>query len=177
KRRSPLLQPIIEGETASFFKEIKVKTPAANPLLNPHQFPPPLPPVNGKRDSRSKTSPYIDQMAEALSCLQFLAYATVKEEEEGSEDDSNTKPDFMVTLKTDFSARCLLDQFEDDADGFISPMDDKIPSKCSQDTGLSNLHAASIPELLEHLQEMREEKKRIRKNLRDFEDNFFRQNG
>ncbi|CAK7316363.1 protein FAM13A isoform X16 [Vulpes vulpes] len=122
KRRSPLLQPIIEGETASFFKEIK-------------------------------------------------------EEDEGSEDDSNTKPDFMVTLKTDFSARCFLDQFEDDADGFISPMDDKIPSKCSQDTGLSNLHAASIPELLEHLQEMREEKKRIRKKLRDFEDNFFRQNG
>ncbi|XP_058577909.1 protein FAM13A isoform X6 [Neofelis nebulosa] len=122
KRRSPLLQPIIEGETASFFKEIK-------------------------------------------------------EEDEGSEDDSNTKPDFTVTLKTDFSARCFLDQFEDDADGFISPMDDKIPSKCSQDTGLSNLHAASIPELLEHLQEMREQKKRIRKKLRDFEDNFFRQNG
>lgn len=122
KRRSPLLQPIIEGETASFFKEIK-------------------------------------------------------EEEEGSEDDSNMKPDFTVTLKTDFSSRCFLDQFEDDADGFISPMDDKIPSKCSQDTGLSNLHAASIPELLEHLQEMREEKKKIRKKLRDFEDNFFRQNG
>ncbi|ELW70191.1 Protein FAM13A [Tupaia chinensis] len=122
KRRSPLLQPIIEGETASFFKEIK-------------------------------------------------------EEEEGSEDDSNTKPDFTVTLKTDFSARCFLDQFEDDADEFISPMDDKVPSKCSQDTGLSNLHAASIPELLEHLQEMREEKKRIRKKLRDFEDNFFRLNG
>lgn len=84
-----MLQPIIEGETASFFKEIK-------------------------------------------------------EEDEGSEDDSNTKPDFTVTLKTDFSARCFLDQFEDDADGFISPMDDKIPSKCSQDTGLSNLHAASM---------------------------------
>ncbi|XP_053778863.1 protein FAM13A isoform X2 [Desmodus rotundus] len=122
KRRSPLLQPIIEGETASFFKEIK-------------------------------------------------------EEEECSEDDSNSKADFAVPLKTDFSARCFLNQFEDDADGFISPMDDKIPSKCSQDTGLSNLHAASIPELLEHLQEMREEKKRIRKKLRDFEDNFFRQNG
>ncbi|XP_045140052.1 protein FAM13A isoform X4 [Echinops telfairi] len=122
KRRSPLLQPIIEGETASFFKEIK-------------------------------------------------------EEEEGSEDDTNTRPDFTVTLKTDFSACCFLDRFEDDADGFISPMDDKMPSKCSQDAGLSNLHAASIPELLEHLQEMREEKKRIRKKLRDFEDNFFRQNG
>ncbi|KAL2780583.1 protein FAM13A isoform b [Daubentonia madagascariensis] len=122
KRRSPSLQPIIEGETASFFKEIQ-------------------------------------------------------EEEEGLKEDSNMKPDFTVTLKMDFSARCFLDQFEDDADGFISPMDDKIPPKCSQDTGLSNLHAASIPELLEHLQEMREEKKRIRKKLRDFEDNFFRQNG
>lgn len=33
------------------------------------------------------------------------------------------------------------------------------------------------PELLEQLQEVREEKKRIRKKLRDFEDNFFRQNG
>ncbi|XP_021505899.1 protein FAM13A isoform X1 [Meriones unguiculatus] len=122
KRRSPLLQPIIEGETASFFKEIK-------------------------------------------------------EQEEGSEDDSSPKPDFPVTLKTDCSAHCFLDQLEDDADGFISPMDDKIPSKCSQDSGLSNLHSASIPELLEYLQEMREEKKRIRKKLHDFEDNFFRQNG
>ncbi|XP_069903972.1 protein FAM13A isoform X7 [Oryctolagus cuniculus] len=122
RRRSPSLQPIIEGETASFFKEIK-------------------------------------------------------EEEAGSEEDHNTTPDFTVTLMTDFSARCFLDQFEDDADGFISPMDDKIPYKGSQDTGFSNLHAASIPELLEHLQEMREEKKRIRKNLRDFEDSFFRQNG
>ncbi|XP_068043703.1 protein FAM13A isoform X6 [Anomalospiza imberbis] len=122
KRRSPLLQPIIEGETASFFKEIK-------------------------------------------------------EEEEGSEEDSNVKPDLTITIKTDFSVRSFLDQLEDDADGFVSPVDDKTPSRSSQDKGLSNLHEASIPELLEQLQEVREEKKRIRKKLRDFEDNFFRQNG
>ncbi|XP_077033172.1 protein FAM13A isoform X5 [Agelaius phoeniceus] len=122
KRRSPLLQPIIEGETASFFKEIK-------------------------------------------------------EEEEGSEEDSNVKPDLTITIKTDFSVRSFLDQLEDDADGFVSPVDDKMPSRSSQDMGLSNLHEASIPELLEQLQEVREEKKRIRKKLRDFEDNFFRQNG
>ncbi|XP_005360617.1 protein FAM13A [Microtus ochrogaster] len=122
KRRSPLLQPIIEGETASFFKEIK-------------------------------------------------------EQEDASEDDSSAKPDFTVTLKTDCGAQCFLEHLEDDADGFISPMDDKMPSKCSQDSGLSNLHSASIPELLEYLQEMREEKKMIRQKLHDFEDNFFRQNG
>ncbi|XP_043401076.1 protein FAM13A isoform X3 [Chelonia mydas] len=122
KRRSPLLQPIIEGETASFFKEIK-------------------------------------------------------EEEEGSDEDGSVKPDFTVTLKPDFSVRSFLDQLEDEADGFISPVDDKMPSKSSQDLGLSTLHAASMPELLEQLQEVREEKKRIRKKLREFEDNFFRQNG
>ncbi|XP_025021943.1 protein FAM13A isoform X3 [Python bivittatus] len=122
KRRSPLLQPIIEGETASFFKEIK-------------------------------------------------------EEEGGSEDDSSVKPDFTVTIKSDFGVRSFLDQLEDDADGFISPVDDRIPSRSSQDMGLSNLHAASMPELVEQLQEVREDKKRIRKKLRDFEDNFFRQNG
>ncbi|XP_066488215.1 protein FAM13A isoform X3 [Tiliqua scincoides] len=122
KRRSPLLQPIIEGETASFFKENK-------------------------------------------------------EEEDGSEDDSNMKSDFTVTLKSDFNVKSFLEQLEDDADGFVSPVDDRIPSRSSQDMGLSNLHAASVPELVEQLQEVREEKKRIRKKLRDFEDNFFRQNG
>ncbi|KAM4807525.1 protein FAM13A-like [Rhinophrynus dorsalis] len=122
KRRSPLLQPIIEGETASFIQE-------------------------------------------------------VKEEEEGSEDDSNVNTDFAVTMKPGFSVRTFLDQLEDDADGFVSPVDDKTPSKSSQDLGLSNIHSASVPELLQQLQDAREEKKRIRKKLRDFEDNFFRQNG
>nr|XP_005897845.1 PREDICTED: protein FAM13A isoform X5 [Bos mutus] len=129
------------------------------------------------KNERQVMKPLYDRYRLVKQILSRASTIPIIEEEEGSEDDNYTKPDFMVTLKTDFSARCFLDQFEDDADGFISPMDDKIPSKCSQDTGLSNLHAASIPELLEHLQEMREEKKRIRKKLRDFEDNFFRQNG
>ncbi|XP_063466317.1 protein FAM13A isoform X5 [Symphalangus syndactylus] len=129
------------------------------------------------KNERQVMKPLYDRYRLVKQILSRANTIPIIEEEEGSEDDSNVKPDLMVTLKTDFSARCFLDQFEDDADGFISPMDDKIPSKCSQDTGLSNLHAASIPELLEHLQEMREEKKRIRKKLRDFEDNFFRQNG
>uniref|UniRef100_A0A2D4I538 FAM13A-like domain-containing protein n=2 Tax=Micrurus lemniscatus lemniscatus TaxID=129467 RepID=A0A2D4I538_MICLE len=120
KRRSPLLQPIIEGETASFFKEIK-------------------------------------------------------EEEDGSEDDSSVKPDFTITIKSDFGVQSFLDRLEDD--GFISPVDDRISSRSSHDMGLSNLHAASMRELVEQLQEVREDKKKIRKKLRDFEDNFFRQNG
>lgn len=69
----------------------------------------------------------------------------VQEEEEGSEDDSNVvHNDFAVTMKTGFSVRSFLDQLEDEADGFVSPVDDKTPSKSSQDLGLGNLHAASV---------------------------------
>uniref|UniRef100_G3UYL7 Family with sequence similarity 13, member A n=1 Tax=Mus musculus TaxID=10090 RepID=G3UYL7_MOUSE len=129
------------------------------------------------KTERQIMKPLYDRYRLVKQILSRASTVPIIEQEEGSEDDSSTKPDFAVTLKTDCSAHCFLDQLEDDADGFISPMDDKMPSKCSQDSGLSNLHSASIPELLEYLQEMREEKKMIRKKLHDFEDNFFRQNG
>ncbi|XP_048385379.2 protein FAM13A isoform X3 [Stegostoma tigrinum] len=123
KRRSPLLQPIIEGETASFIEDLK------------------------------------------------------EEEEDGSEDDFNTKTDFAVTGKSAFTIRSFLDQLDDDTDGFVSPTDDRPPTRCNLDLRLSNLHSASMPELLEQLQEARADKKRLRKSLRDFEDTFFQENG
>uniref|UniRef100_A0A8D0DFY9 FAM13A-like domain-containing protein n=1 Tax=Salvator merianae TaxID=96440 RepID=A0A8D0DFY9_SALMN len=85
-------------------------------------------------------------------------FKEIKVEEDGSEEDNNVKLDFTVTIKSD--------------------LNDRISSQSSQDMGLTNLHAASMPELVEQLQEVREEKKRIRKTgLKDFEDNFFQQNG
>ncbi|XP_051784076.1 protein FAM13A isoform X6 [Erpetoichthys calabaricus] len=123
KRRSPLLQPIIEGETASFFEDIK------------------------------------------------------EEEEDGSDDENGTRTSFVVTMKPDFAVRSFLDQLDEEVDGFISPVDEKSQSKNSLDMRLSNLHSATMPELVEQFQEAREDKKRLRKKLRDFEDKFFRQNG
>ncbi|XP_034544588.1 protein FAM13A isoform X2 [Notolabrus celidotus] len=122
KRRGPLLQPIIEGETALFFDDIK-------------------------------------------------------EEEDGSEDDGETKNQFMVTVRPDVSVLGFLDHMDEEVDGFISPVDELSPSKNTMDMRLSNLHAATTQELVEQLQETREEKKRLRKNLKEFEDQFFRQNG
>uniref|UniRef100_A0A4W3ICW8 Family with sequence similarity 13 member A n=1 Tax=Callorhinchus milii TaxID=7868 RepID=A0A4W3ICW8_CALMI len=61
--------------------------------------------------------------------------------------------------------------------GFVSPVDEKAAGKCTLDLRLSNLHSASMPELLEQLQEARTDKKRLRKTLRDFEDTFFQENG
>ncbi|XP_074541885.1 protein FAM13A isoform X2 [Halichoeres trimaculatus] len=122
KRRGPLLQPIIEGETALFFDDIK-------------------------------------------------------EEEDGSEDDGETKNQFMVTVRPDISVLGFLDHMDEEVDGFISPVDELSPSKSAMDMRLSNLHSATTQELVEQLQETREEKKRLRKNLKEFEDQFFRQNG
>lgn len=45
KRRGPLLQPIIEGETALFFDDIKVKSRCPSDHLTAPPPPPPLPPA------------------------------------------------------------------------------------------------------------------------------------
>ncbi|XP_043969339.1 protein FAM13A isoform X4 [Gambusia affinis] len=119
KRRGPLLQPIIEGETALFFDDIK-------------------------------------------------------EEEDGSEDDGDAKTQITENIQPELSVFSFMDE---EVDGFISPVDELSPSKTTADMGLSNLHSATMQELVEQLQETREEKKRIRKNLKEFEDQFFRQNG
>uniref|UniRef100_A0A8C8DZY1 Family with sequence similarity 13 member A n=1 Tax=Oryzias sinensis TaxID=183150 RepID=A0A8C8DZY1_9TELE len=119
KRRGPLLQPIIEGETALFFDDIK-------------------------------------------------------EEEDGSEDDSDTRTQFKMTVESDLSMLSILDHMDEEVDGFVSPVDDL---EKTTDMRLSNLHSATMQELVEQLQEAKEEKKRIRKNLKEFEDQFFRQNG
>uniref|UniRef100_H2LSU9 Family with sequence similarity 13 member A n=1 Tax=Oryzias latipes TaxID=8090 RepID=H2LSU9_ORYLA len=119
KRRGPLLQPIIEGETALFFDDIK-------------------------------------------------------EEEDGSEDDGDTRTQFKMTVESDLSMLSILDHMDEEVDGFVSPVDDL---EKTTDMRLSNLHSATMQELVEQLQEAKEEKKRIRKNLKEFEDQFFRQNG
>ncbi|KAI1887408.1 hypothetical protein AGOR_G00189990 [Albula goreensis] len=95
-----------------------------------------------------------------------LFFDEIKEEEEGSEDDGDSHTQISGTFRPELSML-----------GFSLPSDELSPSKNNTDTRLSNLHSATMQELVEQLQEAREEKKRIRKNLREFEDEFFRQNG
>ncbi|XP_055503205.1 protein FAM13C isoform X3 [Leucoraja erinacea] len=64
---------------------------------------------------------------------------------------------------------------EDREPGFM-PLDEKKDAR-QLTTSLANLHEASMPELLEHLRETRAEKKKLRKTLREFEDQFYKQTG
>uniref|UniRef100_A0A673NFW9 Rho-GAP domain-containing protein n=1 Tax=Sinocyclocheilus rhinocerous TaxID=307959 RepID=A0A673NFW9_9TELE len=120
-------------------------------------------PVIGSPSSKRR-GPLLQPIIEGVPALFF---SDTKEEEDGSDDDNDTRTHMLG----------LLDQLDEDTDGFISPVDELSPSKNTTDMRLSNLHAATMQELVEQLQEAREEKKRIRKNLRDFEDQFFKQNG
>ncbi|XP_010132761.1 PREDICTED: protein FAM13B isoform X2 [Buceros rhinoceros silvestris] len=114
KRRGQMLQPIIEGETAHFFEEIK-------------------------------------------------------EEEEESD---GLSADLSDILKTAAQTQPVLSPVENSE----SDVEDG-QEKLTRDLRLSSTRAASIPELLEQLWKARAEKKKLRKTLREFEEEFYQQNG
>uniref|UniRef100_A0A669F3R0 Family with sequence similarity 13 member B n=1 Tax=Oreochromis niloticus TaxID=8128 RepID=A0A669F3R0_ORENI len=101
KRRSKILQPIIEGETAHFWEEIK--------------------------------------------------------EEEEEEQDQN---------QSDRQSDCSMRDKMEEGSG-----------RLALDLRLSSSNASSMPELLEQLWKARAEKKKLRKTIREFEEDFYQHNG
>ncbi|XP_048398980.1 protein FAM13B-like isoform X2 [Stegostoma tigrinum] len=120
KRCGQTLQPIIEGETAHFFEEIK--------------------------------------------------------EEEEDEDDCNVTADFTLALRPGLHARNFLDQLDNDHNTIASTVKE-TSVRLSLDLGVSSMHAASMPELLEQLWKARDDRKKLRKTLREFEEKFYKKNG
>ncbi|XP_035762162.1 protein FAM13A isoform X8 [Neolamprologus brichardi] len=129
------------------------------------------------KSERQIMKPVYDRYRLVKQILCRASTIPVIEEEDGSEDDGDSKTQFTVTVRPDIGVFSFLEHADEEVDGFISPVDELSPSKNTMDTRLSNLHSATMQELVEQLQETREEKKRIRKNLKEFEDQFFRQNG
>ncbi|XP_068582777.1 protein FAM13A isoform X3 [Cebidichthys violaceus] len=129
------------------------------------------------KSERQIMKPLYDRYRLVKQILCRASTIPVIEEEDGSEDDGDSKTQFTVTVRPELSVLGFVDHMEEEGDGFISPVDELSPSKNMTDMRLSNLHSATTQELVEQLQETREEKKRLRKNLKEFEDQFFRQNG
>uniref|UniRef100_A0A8C1XN13 Family with sequence similarity 13 member B n=1 Tax=Cyprinus carpio TaxID=7962 RepID=A0A8C1XN13_CYPCA len=113
KRRSQMLQPIIEGETAHFCGEIEEE-----------------------------------------------------EEEEGRGQQEN------IEMQTSEGSEIIMDPV-------AQPTPENILSsgKLNLDLRLSSSNASSMPELLEQLWKARAEKKKLRRTIREFEDEFYQQNG
>ncbi|NXD12660.1 FA13C protein, partial [Nothocercus nigrocapillus] len=102
---------------------------------------------------------------------------TIQEEEDSDEDHSQSSRELSSS-----PISCLpVDEHlcfsqEESEPAYISPLDEK---KVFRKTALSmsNLHEATMPVLLEHLRETRADKKRLRKALREFEEQFYKQTG
>ncbi|XP_064018226.1 protein FAM13B isoform X2 [Pogoniulus pusillus] len=114
KRRGQMLQPIIEGETAHFFEEIKEEEEESDGLSAD---------LNDILKAAAQTQPVLSPVENSESDV-----------EDGQE-------------------------------------------KLTRDLRLSSTRAASMPELLEQLWKARAEKKQLRKTLREFEEEFYQQNG
>ncbi|NXO02143.1 FA13C protein, partial [Rhinopomastus cyanomelas] len=102
---------------------------------------------------------------------------TIQEEEDSDEDHSQSSHEFSVgplsCLPVDEN---LCYSQEESEPAYVSPLDEKKVFKQTA-MSMSNLHEATMPVLLEHLRETRADKKRLRKALREFEEQFYRQTG
>ncbi|XP_009983391.1 PREDICTED: protein FAM13C [Tauraco erythrolophus] len=102
---------------------------------------------------------------------------TIQEEEDSDEDHSQSSHELssgpISCLPVD---EHLCYSQEENEPVHVSPLDEK---KVLRQTALSmsNLHEATMPVLLEHLRETRADKKRLRKALREFEEQFYKQTG
>ncbi|XP_053168744.1 protein FAM13C isoform X3 [Hemicordylus capensis] len=102
---------------------------------------------------------------------------TIQEEEDSDEDHSQSS----YELSSAMSLNLPTDEFlchsdEENEPAFVSPLDERKAIK-QPTLSMSNLHEATMPVLLEHLRETRADKKRLRKVLREFEEQFFKQTG
>ncbi|XP_072291381.1 protein FAM13B isoform X4 [Eucyclogobius newberryi] len=147
KRRSQTLQPIIEGETAHFWEEI--------------------------RDEEEE-----EQKAGGATEEEQREEEREEEEEEDEEEDGESSggetpsPDVIMLTHPMSQSDQSLSRSE--------PIRSKLEEgsgKLAMDLRLSSSNASSMPELLEQLWKTRAEKKQMRKTIREFEEDFYQQNG
>ncbi|KAM8732288.1 protein FAM13B isoform 3-T4 [Acanthopagrus schlegelii] len=155
KRRSQTLQPIIEGETAHFWEEIKEEEEDERKDKE-----------GGEEEEREEEREEEEEEEE-------------EEEAESSGGEMQSSEVIMavdVMTPTDGLARS---QNQPDRQSNC-PMTAKMEEgsgRLALDLRLSSSNASSMPELLEQLWKARAEKKKLRKTIREFEEDFYQHNG
>ncbi|NXI47625.1 FA13C protein, partial [Galbula dea] len=102
---------------------------------------------------------------------------TIQEEEDSDEDHSQSSHDLSsgpISCLPLEEHLCYSQEESEPAN--VSPLDEKKVFKQTA-LSMSNLHEATMPVLLEHLRETKADKKRLRKALREFEEQFYKQTG
>ncbi|XP_044060486.1 protein FAM13B isoform X7 [Siniperca chuatsi] len=154
KRRSQTLQPIIEGETAHFWEEIKEEEEDEQKEGEEEEE------REGERDEEEEE----------------------EEEEEEGESSGGEMQSSEVIMAVDLVTQTdgpVRSQNQPDRMSEC-PMRDELEEgsgKLAMDLRLSSSNASSMPELLEQLWKARAEKKKLRKTIRAFEEDFYQHNG
>nr|XP_061793313.1 protein FAM13B-like [Nerophis lumbriciformis] len=144
KRRTQTLQPIIEGETAHFWEEIKEEEEER---------------AAGLEEGDKKEEEDFNEEDEEE-----------EEEEEEGESSGGEMQSSEVIMAMETTGNTT-------AGGSIRSKMDEGSGKMALDLRLSSSNASSMPELLEQLWKARAEKKKLRKTIREFEEEFYQRNG
>ncbi|XP_042719234.1 protein FAM13C isoform X3 [Lagopus leucura] len=129
------------------------------------------------KQEKSLMKPLYDRYRIIKKLLATPSLITTIEEEDSDEDHSQSSHELssgpISCLPID---EHLCYSQEESEPAYVSPPNEK---KTLRQTALSmsNLHEATMPVLLEHLRETRADKKRLRKALREFEEQFYKQTG
>ncbi|TKS72827.1 Protein FAM13B [Collichthys lucidus] len=157
KRRSQTLQPIIEGETAHFWEEIKEEEEDERKEREGG---------GGEEDEREEEREEDEEEEE--------------EEEAESSGGEMQSPEVIMAVDlvtpTDGSMRSQ-NQPDRQSDCPMTAKVEEGSGRLALDLRLSSSNASSMPELLEQLWKARAEKKKLRKTIREFEENFYQLNG
>ncbi|XP_029627280.1 protein FAM13B isoform X1 [Salmo trutta] len=100
--------------------------------------------------------------------------ATAKEEEESSVELQSSGSEVIMALDPVFQPQTSSQRHRD---SLLRPKMEETSGKLALDLRLSSANASSMPELLEQLWKARAEKKKLRNTIRQFEDEFYQQNG
>ncbi|XP_054857097.1 protein FAM13C [Eublepharis macularius] len=134
--------------------------------------------IKVSKQDRSLMKPLYERYRIIKQLLSTPTLITTIEEEDSDEDHSQSSCELSsatlsLSLPTD-GHLCHSD--EENEPAFVSPLNESKAIK-QPALSMSSLHEATMPVLLEHLRETRADKKRLRKVLREFEEQFFKQTG
>ncbi|XP_033996545.1 protein FAM13B isoform X2 [Trematomus bernacchii] len=155
KRRTQTLQPIIEGETAHFWEEIKEEE------------------EDERKEKEEGGGEKVEREEEKED----------EEDEEDEEEEGESSGGEMQSSEV-IMAVDLVTSSEGSKTRSHTPPDPSLRGKMEEGSGklaldlrLSSSNASSMPELLEQLWKARAEKKKLRKTIREFEEEFYQHNG
>uniref|UniRef100_A0A8D0DSG6 Family with sequence similarity 13 member C n=1 Tax=Salvator merianae TaxID=96440 RepID=A0A8D0DSG6_SALMN len=162
------LSPSVEETMDTMMKRLKEKRQQLNIPEN----------IKVSKQDQSLMKPLYDRyriIKQLLSTPSLIT--TIQEEEDSDEDHSQSSYELSSAMSLNLPTdEHLCHSDEENEPAFVSPLEEKKAAK-QPTLSMSNLHEATVPVLLEHLRETRADKKRLRKVLREFEDQFCKQTG